>query len=180
MANEAAQEADAPDKPKDVISSIAGQVANLSTGDRAALRRIYLTRSHQADGVVVGLLHRAGMEIPQDEDRFAAWRLVAHVAALLSGTAGQYPHASGRRLGAALQAARYSENRLLRLTAARGPALHGQIIRAARMLAQAGQVPVDLNAIRDLAGLDMGRAEQARLRIARDYYAAARQEGDSK
>jgi CRISPR type I-E-associated protein CasB/Cse2 len=168
-------------EPKDPVASIAGQVAHLSTGDRAALRRIYLTRSHEADGVVVGLLHRAGVTLPPREDVFAPWRLLAHVAALLSGTAGTAAHAPGRRLGTALYAAGYSENRLLRLTAARGPALHDQIIRAGRMLAQAGEAPVNLWTLLHLAGRAPKAAEEARIRIAQDYYAArARSEGDAK
>jgi len=166
---------------KDPIASLAGQVAHLSTGDRAALRRIYLTRSVGADGVVQGLLHRAGVTPSDDPRVFAPWRLLAHVAALLSGTGGQQPHAPGRRLGSALHAAGYSENRLLRLTAARGPALQDQIVRAGRMLAQGGQAPVNLWQVFNLAGRDPERAEAARIRIAQDYYAAAaRQEGDNQ
>jgi CRISPR type I-E-associated protein CasB/Cse2 len=162
----------------DPIASIARQVAKLPTGDRAELRRMELTRSPKADGIVAGLLVQAGVTPAGDRHAFAPWRLVAHVAALLSGTAGAVPHARGRRLGAALQATNYSENRLLRLTAARGPALHDQIVRAARLLAQAGQGPVDLWTLFDLAGRDPARAETARIRIAQDYYAAsARTEG---
>ena len=179
MAFEAA--ALAEDAPKDRVASIAGQVAHLSTGDRAALRRIYLTERHEADGVVIGLLHRAGVTMPMSPDAFAPWRLLAHVAALLSGTGGQQPHAPGRGLGAALHAVGYSENRLLRLTAARGVALHGQIGRAARMLAQGGQAPVNLWSLFHLAGRDPVKADEARIRIAQDYYAAtARSEGDTK
>lgn len=166
-------ETDTPDRPKDPVASIAGQVPHLSTGDRAALRRIYLTQSSKADGVVVGLLHRAGVTIPERSEAFAPWRLLAHVAALLSGTGGEQPHAPGRRLGTALHSAGYSENRLLRLTAARGPALHDQIVRAARMLAQAGERPVNLWTLLHLAGRDRDKAEDARIRIAQDYYSAA-------
>lgn len=174
MASEAVTAtAETPDKPKDPVASIAGQVPHLSTGDRAALRRIYLTRSNSADGVVVGLLHRAGVTVPERAEAFAPWRLLAHVAALLSGTGGEQPHAPGRRVGTALQAAGYSENRLLRLTAARGQALEGQIIRAARMLVQAGVGPVNLWTLFLLAGRDRDKAEEARIRIAQDYYSAA-------
>ncbi|WP_375288764.1 type I-E CRISPR-associated protein Cse2/CasB [Sphingomonas sp.] len=160
-------------RPKDPVASIAGQVAHLSTGDRARLRRLYLTRSHEADGVVVGLLHRAGVAVSAREEVFAPWRLLAHVAALLAGTAAAQPHALGRRLGTALHASGLSENRLLRLTAARGPALHAQIVRAARLLAQAGEAPVNLWTLHHLAGRDPDLAEAARIRIAQDYYAAA-------
>ena len=168
-------------KPKDPVASIAAQVAHLSTGDRAALRRIYLTKRHEADGVVIGLLHRAGVALPSQAEAFAPWRLLAHVAALLSGTGGEQPHAPGRRLGLALHAAGYSENRLMRLTAARSEALNGQIIRAARMLARGGQAPVDLWTLFHLAGRDADEAEEARIRITQEFYTAkARAEGDPK
>lgn len=177
----ASETAGADDQRKDPVASIAGQVAHLSTGDRAALRRLYLTKRHEADGVVIGLLHRAGVALPARTESFAPWRLLAHVAALLSGTAGTQPHAPGRRVGSALHAVGYSENRLLRLTAARGDALAGQIIRAARMLAQGGEVPVNLWTLFQLAGHDPGRAGEARIRIAQDFYAAAaRQQGEAK
>ena len=172
--------------PKDPVASIAGQMQHLSTGDRALLRRLYLTqtsssRSYQADGVVVKLLHRAGVTTPDHLPAYEPWRLLTHVAALLSGTGAEQPHASGRRLGAALHAAGYSENRLLRLTAARGQPLSDQIIRAARMLAQAGEAPVNLWSFYHLAGRDPKAAEEARIRIAQDYYsAAARSEGEAK
>lgn len=181
MTSEAAPQAEL--KTKDPVASIARRIPRLSTGDRARLRRIYLTKSEQADGVVVGLLYDAGVVVPVDPERFAAWRLLAHVAALLSGTGGQTPHAPNRRLGAALHAAGYSENRLLRLTAARGPALHAQIVRAARVLAQAGAAAVDLWPFFDLSSVGSDRAEAARLRIAQDYYGAAQprvQGGDPK
>lgn len=166
---------------KDPVASIGGQIPYLPAGDRARLRRLYLTQSYQADGVVVGLLHRAGVAVPEASDAYAPWRLLVHVAALLSGTGAEQPHAPGRRLGTALHAARYSENRLLRLTTARGPGLQAQIIRAGRMLAQAGQAPVNLWTLLHLAGRDPDQAEEARVRIAQDYYAAkARSEGESK
>lgn len=163
-----------PAPKKDAVASLAGQIPYLSTGDRAALRRMMLTGSADADGVVIGLLHRAGVAEAgwRSDAAFSRWRLIAHVAAVLSGTAALPPHAPGRRVGRALFAARYSENRLLRLTSARGTALDDQVIRAARFLAQAGEGPVDLNTIRDLVGGQADRAEHARLRIARDYYSA--------
>lgn len=172
---------DEADGAEDAMASISRQIRGLSTGDRAGLRRIYLTERHEADGVVIGLLHRAKLDIPVQPEAFAPWRLVAHVAALLAGTAGDASHAAGTRLGFALQSAGYSENRLLRLTAARGVAVHGQIIRAARVLAQKGQGPVNLWTVFDLAARNPRRIEAARLRIAQDFYtAAARSEGDSK
>lgn len=170
---------------KDPLASLAGQIAYLPNGERAFLRRMYLAgnRPERAVGVVMGLLHRAGVPsaVWRNEKAFGRWCLLAHVAALLSGTAGLAPHAPGRRLGQALFTAGYSENRLLRLTAARGLALEDQVRCATRYLAQAGMVPVDLRTIYDLISDDSARAERARLDIARDYYGAAHaSEGDTK
>ena len=161
-------------RPKDPVASVAGQVAHLSTGDRAVLRRLFLTRSEAAVGVVTGLLIRSGEPEAgwRGRSAFNRWQLLAHVAAVLSGTAALAPHRPGASLGRALHQAGYSDHRLMRLTSARGPALADQIVRAARALAAAGQVPVDLRTIRDLSRDTGDAAEDARLRIARDYYAA--------
>lgn len=180
MANEADTDSAATPKRTNPVDSIAGQIPHLSTGDRAQLRRIYLTGRHEADGIVIGLMHRAGVGAPSKPEAFAPWRLLAHSAALLSGTAGIHPHAVGRRLGAALHEIGLSENRLLRLTSARGRGLEAQAIRAMRMLAQRGEAPVNLRTLFDLIGPAPDRAEAARIRIAQDYYGAkARSEEDS-
>lgn len=163
---------DTPAERKDAVASIAGQIRYLSSGDRAQLRRIYLTGRHEADGIVIGLMHGAGVTAPATPAAFAPWRLLAHCAALLSGTGAKQAHAVGRRLGSALQAIGLSENRLMRLLSAQGPGLDAQVTRAVRMLAQRGEVPVNLRTLFDLVGLDPNRAEAARLQIARDYYAA--------
>ena len=157
---------------KHPVDSIAGQIAHLSTGQRAQLRRLYLTGRHEADGIVIEMMHRAGVSIPIAPEKFAPWRLFTHCAALLSGTAGIHPHAVGRRLGGALHEIGLSENRLMRLLSARGDGLEAQAIRAMRMLAQRGEAPVNLKTLFDLIGLDADRAESARIRIAQDYYAA--------
>ena len=175
MASEATVQAEpvtAPDRNKDPVDSIAGQIAHLSTGDRALLRRMYLTESHQADGVVIRLMYRSDLTAPSDPRAFAPWRLLAHCAALLSGTSGLYPHATGQRLGAVLYETGLSENRLMRLTSARGGGLEAQVIRVMRMVAQKGQAPVNLRTLFALIGHDPEKADKARLRIAQDYYAA--------
>jgi CRISPR type I-E-associated protein CasB/Cse2 len=165
----------------DPVKLIGRQLAVLSTREHALLRRMYLTGKPAADGAVIKLLHHAGVTPARYERDYPAWRLLTHVAALLSGTGKEQPHSRRAGFGTALQAAGYSENRLLRLTAARGAALHDHIILAGRMLARAGKAPVNLRTLLDLAGRDPDKAEQARLRIAQDYYAAAaRPEGDAK
>lgn len=157
---------------RDPVASISGQIAHMSTGSRAALRRMNPLKPGRAAGVVVGLLEKAGLPAADMEaEKFKRWALIAHVAAVLAGTGGANPHSRARPVGRALSAAGYSENRLMRLTAARGPALVDQVVRAARYLAAAGQAPVNLWTLRDL--IDPDRAEAARLRLARDYYAAS-------
>ena len=164
-------------RQKSAMDHIAEHLHDLSNGDHALLRRMYLTRRRrQADGVVLGLLHRAGVDLDsvgRNQGAYARWCLVAHVAALLSGTTRRVTHVPDARLGKALLEAGYSESRLLRLTAARGEPLRDQIIRAARVLAQAGQTRVDLWAIYHLAAGTSDRAEAARIRLAQGYYAAA-------
>lgn len=167
-----------PEKPKDAMERLGFQISRLSTGDRARLRRMFLTRSPQAEGVVIGLLHSAGIQIPEKPEAYSPWRLVAHVGALLSGTAGHNPHAGWSRLGEALGDADYSENRMMRLTSARGRQLEGQIIRAARMLVQKKVEAINLWTVFELAGGRVDSDEQARRTIAKHYYAATRQEGE--
>lgn len=164
-----------PAEEKDTVASVCAQVAHLPNGDRAALRRLFLTRSEAAVGVVTGLVLRAG--VPHAEwlrpATFERWQLLAHVAAVLSGTAAIPPHHPGASLGRALHQAGTSDLRLMRLTSARSAALVDQIVRTARMLAAAGTVPVNLRTLHHLSH-DVGEAaEAARLRIARDFYAAA-------
>lgn len=162
------------EKPKDAVASLGGQIPHLSTGDRAALRRLFLTRSASADGVVIGLMHRAGLPGTAwlDDADFGRWRLLAHFAAIVSGTAAAAPHDPRISLGRTLHAAGYSEHRLMRLTSAKGSALPDQVNRVARTLAAGGHRPVDLRTVLDLSFGTGDRAERARLRIARDYYAA--------
>ncbi len=185
MASEDDAAATEAEPKKNPVASVAGQIPRLPTGQHAALRRMYLTRNRpdEAIGVVMGLLHRAGVSQPEwsNQAAFDRWSLLAHVAALLSGTAVLAPHAPGRKLGRALWEAGYSENRLMRLTSARGPALYDQVRRAARFLAKAGQVPVDLQTIHHLISDHPATAETARFEIARAYYDAGHaRKGDAQ
>jgi CRISPR system Cascade subunit CasB len=158
MASELVATTDSAKIDADWMRSISGQMSHLSTGDRAALRRMELTRSPAADGVVIKLLMQA--KVP-----------VTHVAAMLSGTGALPSHAESRSVGAALSEASYSENRVLRLLATRGEGLHDQVRRAARILAKARK-PIDLWTVYHLVGDDEAKAEAARVRIAQDFYPA--------
>lgn len=171
MASEAIAATAAEQPDGDWMQSIAGQIRFLSTGDRAALRRMELTRSPAADGVVIKLLTRAKVPAARQRADFDRWRVVTHVAAMLAGTGAVQSHAEGRSLGGALSEADYSENRLLRLLATRGDFLHDQVRRAARMLANSRK-PINLWTVYHLIGHHEHKAEAARIRVAQDYYAA--------
>jgi CRISPR type I-E-associated protein CasB/Cse2 len=170
---EAAAADSAGEKPRDIVAAVAARVRALSTGDRALLRRMSVEEPGRAAGVVIGLLARTGLS-PEAmrPETLRRWALLAHVAAVLSGTGRKDPHSPRNRLGRALSEAGYSENRLMRLTAARGPALRDQIVRAARYLAAAGGEPVDLRTLHGLTSPDEAKADEARLDLARGFYAA--------
>lgn len=173
---------DAVAEPSRPIESIAGQVQHLLNGERAQLRRLFLTERSAADGIVFRLVYRAGLTSLVAPEAVAPWRLLAHCAALLAGTGtmGKPPHAPNARFGEILQQVGYSENRLSRLLSAQGPALPPQVIRAVRVVVQQGKGPINLRTLFDLIGNDRDRSEAARLRIARDYYAAdARSNGET-
>ena len=168
--------------PMNAISfrlSDSGQGTRMSTGDRAALRRLRLKNGAPTTGVVVKLLLEAGVEPAAFEKNWPAWEMVAHVAALLSGTTRLRSHRSQRGFGAALRDAGYSENRLLRLTAAKGEALQDQVALAARYVAQSRKGPIDLWSVWQLVGRDTVKAEAARIRLARDFYDAPQPNEDN-
>lgn len=159
---------------KDIVASLAARVAGLATGDRANLRRMTIASPARTAGTVSGLLISAGLnDVGKMSDiAFRRWSIIAHCAALLSGKERNNAHAPGweNGLGRRLQAVGYSENRLMRLTSAKGAALEGQVVHAVRFIAQSGGGPIDLRTIRDL--LNPEKAEFARLAIARSYYSA--------
>ncbi len=153
----------------------------LSDGDRASLRRLELKQSISAEAAVVKLLAAAGVPGHRQTQDFRRWRLIAHVAALLSGTAKLPAHAPYRNVGAVLKEIGYLETRLFRLLAARGDALHDQIIHATRMIAQRKRQPVDLWTIYHLLSSHPAKAEKARVEIAQAYYTATSSaQGDDK
>jgi hypothetical protein len=155
--------------------SVCNQVPHLSNGDKAALRRMYLTKSYRADGVVQALTQRARIDLPPEDDAgFESWRILAHAAAIISGTGGRFPHSEGRSLGRSLQKVGLREDSILRLLTARGPALSDQVRRIVRILARGDSeaIPTNLLTLRQLADESPTVAEDARRLIARDFFAA--------
>ncbi|KQM37764.1 type I-E CRISPR-associated protein Cse2/CasB [Sphingomonas sp. Leaf10] len=171
MASNPAAAGAAAAPPNDWMWSISGRVKGMSSGDRAALRRMELTRSPAADAVAIKMLLRADVPQSRIRDDWTRLRLIGHFSGLLSGTAALYPHEEKRGVGAALFEAGFSEKRLLRLLASRGEALGDQLALAVRILSRERQ-PVNLWDIYHLLGDDPTKSDAARLRMARHYYAA--------
>ena len=169
---------DEPEKKKDPVASLAGQIRYLGNGERADLRRLDLTRSPSSDGTIYGMLARAGVDFSRmPDDEMDAWRMTALAAALMSGSGGAAAHAPNRSMGYALQRAGYSEARLLQLA---GQPSRERITRAVRLLSSKGDGPYDLRTVRQLADPDAQIRATATRMLIRDYYAAATRTTTSK
>jgi CRISPR system Cascade subunit CasB len=160
----------------DIVAAIAAQLGNpvLGTGPLATLRRLD-PRVAPAEPALLRLLVR---ELPEGwlhRDIMHDWTLVIHCLAL----AAPDQHRGGPPLGAALQAAGYSETRLLRLLKAGQSELAVLLPRACRFLVakgerlNPGEIARFVLAVRR-AETDRDAAELARTRIAREYYQAER------
>ena len=159
-------------------------------GDLAELRRMDPDKPDAA--VVWRLLARYDLlGSPQVENK---WSLILHGIALMTPTAtgdgtGRSAHDGGIPVGRAIftggdnqrSSAYYSESRLNRLLTARGPIFRTLLARLFRMVASVGQ-PFNW---REMASFILNEdyneeaAEQARRRIARDYYRTERQSRQS-
>lgn len=162
---------------QDPMESLAQQLRYSSTGQRAALRRVALTKSFEADAIVLAFITKAQVSEYDRRHGFDRWRMIAHVGAMLVGTGEPGPnrpfiHARNKSLGKILVALDYPENRLLRLLSVRGEALDDQVRRVARILAQKGERQINLWTLYGLLDGNEAKAKAARIKIAHDYYAA--------
>ena len=146
----------------------------MTTGEKSSLRRMDPSNPHSA--VFWKLISQRGMPGNLDVKK---WGLITHGIALMSHGAG-LAHNPSRPVGRVLYegnpdqlgTAFYSEDRLATLLAARGPTLHRLLARLFRMLASKGCA---FN-WREMAwfilndGCDEERADEARIKIAREYY----------
>lgn len=141
----------------------------LNTGARASLRR----------GNPTTVLHQPALHrllVRLDEAALAGdgalrWATVVHALAIAVRPGSP---ASTRDAGEALAAAGYTESRMARLLATRGPAFRDQIVLLSRFL-HAHDEPcswLDLGELVLVEGRRERRAEQLRLRLARGYYHA--------
>ena len=154
------------------VNSLAASIreGRLSAGDMAELRRLDPADPSSAAfwkiaGSVLepdGWLRGDGETRNEEERRWAViLRAIATLAPL---------HTPGRRLGAALAEGELSEVRFVRLLRARGEILRRETRTVASLLASKA-VRVDLAGLAGLVLSEGGdREEDARRRIARDYY----------
>ena len=158
---------------RETILAIATRLADpmFGTGPLATLRRL-----DPAGALAAPALQRllARHVVEQDPLRLRAWALLIHCMAI----AAPEQHRGGEALGAALYQAGYQEGRLARLLKARGGEMLVAAPRLTRFLVARGQAldPTGLwRLIRPVlidGACDTDRAEEARTRIARDYYRA--------
>jgi CRISPR system Cascade subunit CasB len=156
---------------RDVIRRLAHVLANahFPRGDLAALRR--LDPLLPTGTAYWRLLHE---HVPDAYRRGAD--LERRWATILQGMAIMAPHHHGPDSpGQALARVGYSEQRLARLLNSRGEAFRLAVPRLCRYLTSRGGQAVDwtrLGALILAEGRDRERAEQLRLDLARDYFAA--------
>lgn len=157
------------------IESIEG--VEMSAGEKASLRRMDYANPNSS--AFWKLMSQRGM----DGVDVSKWGLITQGIALMAhgGTAHRPRIAVGRALylGGEQQPGErgfYSEERLAKLLATRGTALHDLLTRVFRMLANEGAAfnwhEMAWFILND--GYDVDEADQSRIRIARAYYGAAR------
>ena len=171
----------------------AGQIAgeNFQRGDLAQLRRMDLDAPDVASYWRL-MAERGLLGNPTWESK---WALILHGIALMTRTAGsevagRSAHDRHMPVGRALflggdpgrrESGYYSESRLNRLLTARGPILRTLLARMFRMMAAANQ-PFNWGEMARFIlyeGYDEERAEQARRRVASEYYQAERRSAQS-
>lgn len=155
----------------------------LSVRMTAPLRRMAPEQWSSQLAALMPVLVKAGLPVQGMEAQdLARWASLVHLVATLAGTAGTMAHAAGRPAGRVLFDIRFSEARLEKLLSASGAATADRMARLARFVAANGGVPLDLRPLADLVlyvDRDSERAENARLRIAGDYYGAVAQTSSS-
>jgi CRISPR system Cascade subunit CasB len=160
-----------PFDPAEALRRIAWQMGEewFGTGPLAALRRL-----DPAGALAEPALQRLLATLPEPWVRGEgerAWSMLIHLLAL----AAPQLHRGGAPLGAALQAAGYSEGRLTRLLQARPAEFTVLLPRMVRFLVAKGQ-KLDIETLRRLVLAEArGNAEAAeaiRTAIARAYYRA--------
>ena len=168
-----------------------GRASRLPTGRAADLRRMDHENPGRHAGSLFGALEMAGLskrlggpDAGYAPDASRRWATVVRAVALLSGASGKPAHSAAVELGAALREAGYAEGRLVRLLASHDRTLRDGAVRAARFLASRHGGPVDLGPLVDLVLYDglkgwTERAERARLRIARGFYASPKPSSDA-
>lgn len=154
-----------------LIAKLARRLADRTfpTGEHAALRRLSTDGPDLRHAVALyRLMELAGIRA-FDPDGVRRWAAIINALAPCRGA-----HDPGKRAGAALHAANFSEARLAALLAADRDTLIDLLPRVARRLDAAGEA-MDWGPLATLLltiGRDEARADEIRSRIARDYVRA--------
>ena len=151
---------------RDLIEAFADEIRLLAKreqrGDLASLRRL---DPEQPDAIA--FFRIAAKIVPEaGPDRLRRYARLVQMLALKPDAL------KPGRLGSELAAAGVSEARVQKLLAARGPALARQLFLVARRLGDDGILPYRQLAELVLEPDDSPRADDVRLRIARDYWRA--------
>ena len=153
------------------LADVIGRVAHamdhdlIGPGERAELRRLDIQRPHSP---AFWRIMTAWVTSDQTTENETRWAMV------LSGMArmAPQPHRQGYQLGRALAQADYSESRLFKLLKAQGTIFEDTVRRLCSFLAAKAE-PVDWVELGSfILSTDEKKAEDARRRIARDYYAS--------
>lgn len=148
-------------------------------GERAALRRLDPEHPGGRIAAVCRLLALCGWDVGgTPTDILSRWALILHALALMSAP-GRDPHDPRASAGGAIAESGLSEARFTRLLTARGLAFRDHVPRIARFLAAKGQ-RLDCRPLAELVfahDRNEQKAEEIRLRLATQYYAALSRKG---
>jgi CRISPR system Cascade subunit CasB len=152
----------------DIIGRITGAMERnlIGPGERAELRRLDVEHPYSPAFWKIMTAWVGSSHTPTSETRWAI---------ALSGFARMGPplNKRGARLGQALASADYSETRLLKLLRVKGPTFADTVRRLCSFLAAKAE-PVDWVELASfILTVDEQKADEARRRIARDYYATS-------
>ena len=167
-------EDEAPTTPSQAVSRVVAWIDNehFGTGPLAELRRLDPKQAAWSQPALHRLLAHYVPEAWLAGDGMKRWALLIHLLSL----AAPDKHRKGHRLGRALFAAGYSESRLTRLLEATADDFADVLPRMVRFLVAKGE-GFDPQ---DLADLVLKRdTERKRMRIAREYYRAEKNESQA-
>lgn len=154
---------------KDWLSSLPTRVRSLGPGDRAALRR---WRPGRRD--LPPAFWRLWVTQPEADDRQATLEGTERLAVLLAALAETHDLGGSTPFGQALQQAGLSEDRFIRLLDAPDNQRADALLKVVGVVARSRTPFNPFDLVRFALTTEPAAAERLRLRLARDFYRAAR------